>query len=205
MIAPLAGVVAALVVVGLLVLHWRVRRELRAAQGELAGAQAELRLAAVTDALTGLYNRRFFDEVTTHHLEHHRRFHLPLSILYLDVDRFKAINDTQGHATGDRVLRHAAEYIRHKFREADYVFRFGGDEFLVLISCGADEAAKRAQHLQGEFHRTLDEAGLPLSLGLSVGIAQVEADAHDLEHAIAVADERMFHDKSRRASGYLGE
>ena len=143
--------------------------------------------------------------MTTHHLEHHRRFHLLLSLLYIDVDRFKAINDTQGHAVGDRVLRHVADYIRHRFREADYVFRIGGDEFVVLISCGADEAEKRVHDLQREFHATLVEADLPLSLGLSVGIAQVSADASDLEHAIAQADERMYEDKRRRAAEMLGE
>lgn len=179
--------------------------ELQESNHELSATRAELRLAAITDALTGLYNRRFFDEVTTHHIEHHRRFHLQLSLLYIDVDRFKAINDTQGHAVGDSVLRHVAEYIRHKFREADYVFRIGGDEFVVLISCGAGEAEKRVHDLQRGFHATLAEADLPLSLGLSVGIAEVAPDAADLEQAIAQADERMYEDKRRRATSALGE
>jgi diguanylate cyclase (GGDEF)-like protein len=179
--------------------------ELQESNRELSATRAELRLAAITDALTGLYNRRFFDEVTTHHLEHHRRFHLSLSLLYIDVDRFKAINDTHGHAVGDQVLRHVAEYIRHKFREADYVFRIGGDEFVVLISCSVAEAEKRVRDLQGGFHATLIEADLPLSLGLSVGIAEVAAEASDLEQAIAQADERMYEDKRRRATSALGE
>jgi diguanylate cyclase (GGDEF)-like protein len=130
---------------------------------------------------------------------------LPLSLLYIDVDRFKAINDAQGHAVGDRVLRHVAKYIRHKFREADYVFRIGGDEFVVLISCGADEAGKRVRDLQGGFHATLVEADLPPSLGLSVGLTQVATDANGLEQAMALADERMYADKRRRATSALGE
>jgi len=210
--ARLAAFAGALVACGLLVMAvvlWAYRRRMQRALDEslrkLSAARAELELAAITDALTGLYNRRFFDEVTKHHLEHHRRFHLPLSLLYIDVDRFKAINDTHGHAVGDTVLRHAAEYIRHKFREADYVFRIGGDEFVVLISCGAEEAGKRVRHLQDAFHATLVEADLPLSLGLSVGIVQVAADAGDLEQTIAQADERMYADKRRRTGNALGE
>lgn len=207
--ARLAAGVGAAVACGLLLFFWMYRRrmlgEIQETRRELSAARAELRLAAIIDSLTGLYNRRFFDEVATHHLEHHRRFHLLLSLLYIDVDRFKAINDTHGHAVGDRVLRHVADYVRHKFREADYVFRIGGDEFVVLISCGTDEAGKRVRDLQGGFHATLVEADLPLSLGLSVGIAQVSADASDLEQAIAQADERMYEDKRRRATNALGE
>jgi len=179
--------------------------ELRESNHELLATKAELSFAAITDALTGLYNRRFFDEVTSHHLEHHRRFHLPLSLVYVDVDRFKAVNDTKGHAVGDRVLRHVADYVRRRTREADYVFRVGGDEFVVLMSCAPAEAERRARELQHGFHATLVEADLPGSLGLSVGIADVTVDAHDFTHAMAMADERMYEDKRHRTAAFLGE
>ena len=90
----------------------------------------------ITDPLTGTRNRRFFDEVIGRELQRHRRYRTPLSIVFIDVDRFKTINDTLGHETGDRVLRDVAAFLLKNIREADYVFRWGGDEFLVLITCG---------------------------------------------------------------------
>ena len=179
--------------------------ELGDSDRELRATKAELHQAAITDALTQLYNRRLFDEVAVHHIEHHRRFNLPLSLIYVDVDRFKAVNDTLGHAVGDRVLRHVADYLRGQVREADYVFRLGGDEFVVLISCGAEEAERKTRELQAGFHATLVEAALPTSLGLSVGIAEVPAGARNLDQAIQQADARMYEDKRRRATSALGE
>ena len=76
-------------------------------------------------------------------LQRHARFKLPLSLLFIDVDRFKAVNDALGHEAGDRVLRYVSRFLKRHIREADYVFRYGGDEFLVLITCTAAEA--RAQ------------------------------------------------------------
>ena len=94
----------------------------------------------ITDPLTGCRNRRFFDEIIGRELQRHRRYGIPMSLLFVDVDRFKAINDTLGHDAGDRVLREVAAFLLSNIREADYVFRWGGDEFLVLLSCEEDEA-----------------------------------------------------------------
>ena len=173
--------------------------ELADSSRELSVTKAELHEAAITDALTQLYNRRLFDEVAVHHIEHHRRFNLPLALIYIDVDRFKDVNDTLGHAVGDRVLRHVSDYLRNQVREADYVFRLGGDEFVVLISCGAEEAEKKVLDLQSGFHPTLVAAGLPTALSLSVGLAQVPEGARDLDQTIQQADARMYEDKRRRA------
>jgi diguanylate cyclase (GGDEF)-like protein len=172
--------------------------ELRDSNHELLAARAELHHAAITDPLTGLYNRRLFGEVSVHHLEHHRRFGLPLSLIYIDVDRFKYVNDTLGHDVGDRALAHVGHYIRRQVREADYVFRHGGDEFVVLISCSGDEAMRRALKLQASFAATLAEANLPEVLGLSVGVAEVKKDARDLDRAIREADTKMYEDKRQR-------
>jgi diguanylate cyclase (GGDEF)-like protein len=172
--------------------------ELRDRNFELLAARAELHHAAITDPLTGLYNRRLFGEVAVHHLEHHRRFGLPLSLIYIDVDRFKYVNDTLGHDVGDRALEHVGHYIRRQVREADYVFRLGGDEFVVLISCNGEEALRRARKLQAGFAATLKEPGLPDVLGLSVGVAQVPKEARDLDAAIQEADTRMYEDKRHR-------
>ena len=173
--------------------------ELRDTNRSLEAARTELQHAAITDALTGLHNRRLLDEVAAHQLEHHRRFHLPLSLLYIDVDRFKVVNDTRGHDVGDRVLKHVATFISHQVREADYVFRLGGDEFLVLLSCDRTEAARKAQELQSAFPSTLASSGLPAELGLSVGVSEVPTDARDVAVSIQEADTRMYEDKRRRA------
>jgi diguanylate cyclase (GGDEF)-like protein len=173
--------------------------ELKDSNRELLSARAELHHAAITDALTGLYNRRLFDEVAAHQLEHHRRFHLPLSLVYIDIDRFKAVNDTHGHDVGDRLLRHVAGYLRSQVREADYVFRLGGDEFLILISCSAEEAQRKAHELQAGLLQTLRNAQLPDTVALSVGVTELPPGSRDIAAAVQQADARMYVDKRQRA------
>jgi len=174
--------------------------ELRDSNRELLAARAELHHAAITDSLTSLYNRRLFDEVAAHQLEHHRRFHLPLSLVYIDIDRFKTVNDTRGHDVGDRLLQHVAGYLRSQIREADYVFRLGGDEFLILISCSAVEAEKKARDLQGGFAATLRAAKLPETVALSVGVTELPPGSRDIAAAVQHADAKMYADKRQRAS-----
>ena len=174
--------------------------ELRRANGRLEAVQAELRQMVVTDALTGCRNRRFFDEVIRHELNTHKRYGTPLSVLFLDVDRFKTINDTLGHATGDRVLRDVAAFLARKTRDADYVFRWGGDEFLLLLSCREDEAVRRGVELQVEFTRTPVVIGLPPGIGLSFGAAEVPPTAESVIDALKLADERMYENKRAAAA-----
>ena len=85
--------------------------ELRRTNRRLESAQGELRQMVTTDALTGCRNRRFFDEVIGREMQRHRRYHIPLSLLFVDVDRFKAINDTLGHDAGDRVLQRRRGFL----------------------------------------------------------------------------------------------
>ena len=166
--------------------------ELRHANSRLETAQAELRQLVVTDALTGCRNRRFFDEVITHELNSHRRYSTPMSLLFVDVDHFKTINDTLGHAAGDRVLREVAAFLMRNTRDADYVFRWGGDEFLLLLSCREDEAMRRGHDLQTDFLRSATLKGLPAGVGLSYGGAEVSAAAGTVQDALKVADARMY-------------
>jgi diguanylate cyclase (GGDEF)-like protein len=169
--------------------------ELRRANAQLETAQAELRQLVVTDALTGCRNRRFFDEIIAHELNLHRRYGTPLSLLFVDIDHFKAINDTLGHAAGDKVLREVASYLVRKTRDADYVFRWGGDEFLLLVSCREEEAQRRGLELQVEFSRLPSSAGLPRGVGLSFGCAEVSPFADTALEALRQADERMYANK----------
>ena len=172
--------------------------ELQHANRRLAIAQDDLREMVVTDALTGTRNRRFFNEVIGRELQRHRRYETPLSIVFIDIDRFKAINDTLGHEVGDRVLREVAGFLLKNIREADYVFRWGGDEFLVLMSCGEDEARRRGTDLQKAFAESRHVADLPKGVALSIGCVEVPPDARDVLALVQVADERMYADKKHR-------
>jgi diguanylate cyclase (GGDEF)-like protein len=172
--------------------------ELRRTNRRLESAQSDLRQLVITDALTGMRNRRFFDEVIGRELQRHRRYKTPLSIVFIDIDRFKKINDTLGHETGDRVLREVASFLLRHIREADYVFRWGGDEFLVLISCGEQEAIRRGLDLQEAFAASPQLASLPPGVALSIGCVEVPTDADDIMPLVQAADERMYLDKKRR-------
>jgi len=171
--------------------------ELRVSNAQLEAAQGELRQLVTTDALTGCRNRRYFDEIIGREVQRHRRYHIALSLVFMDVDRFKSINDTLGHDEGDRVLQRVAAFLLRNVREVDYVFRWGGDEFLILMSCREEEARRRAEDLQSRFARSPDADRLPSGVGLSVGCAEVGPEVSDILALIKVADERMYVNKKR--------
>jgi diguanylate cyclase (GGDEF)-like protein len=171
--------------------------ELQRTNRRLETAQSDLRELVITDPLTGCRNRRFFDEIIGRELQRHSRYRSPLSIVFIDIDRFKAINDTLGHETGDRVVRDVEGFLLRHIREADYVFRWGGDEFLVLITCTEAEALKRATELQAAFAASPEVEELPAGVALSVGAVEVPADVEDVLPLIQAADGRMYADKKR--------
>ncbi len=174
--------------------------ELRATNRRLESTQWELRQLVTTDPLTGCRNRRFFDQVINREIQRHRRYRIPLSMVFVDVDRFKSINDTLGHEAGDRVLQQVADFLARNVREADYVFRWGGDEFLILISCTEEEALTKGRDLQEAFAAT-ESPSLPAGVGLSVGCAEVPADASDVIALVKVADDRMYENKRTLRAG----
>ena len=170
-------------------------KELRVSNKRLEAAREELRSMALTDPLTGAYNRRYFDEIIGRELERHRRAKQPLAIVFLDIDRFKAVNDVHGHGVGDVLLRDVSEYLRRKLRETDYVFRWGGDEFLVLMSCPAEDAMKRMQSLKREYESAPLVTSLGNGVGLSLGCAEAPPGTKEIEPVIAAADEDMYLNK----------
>ena len=174
--------------------------ELRRTNRRLEHAQGKLRRMVITDPLTGCRNRRFFDEIIGRELQRHRRYDIPLSLLFVDIDRFKAINDTFGHEVGDQVLKQVAAFLLQNIREADYVFRWGGDEFLVLISCTEAEARKRGAALEVAFTGSPDARAMPTEVRLSIGCAEVREDGSDVMSTVKVADGRMYENKRRAAS-----
>ena len=169
--------------------------ELRRTNRRLESAQGKLRRMVITDPLTGCHNRRFFDEIIGRELQRHDRHGIPMSILFIDIDKFKAINDVLGHDAGDEVLRRVAGFLLGNIREADYVFRWGGDEFLILLSCGEDEAHARGLALQKAFAKSFDMNSLPSPVGLSIGCAELTPDMDNVLALIRLADERMYENK----------
>jgi diguanylate cyclase (GGDEF)-like protein len=189
-------ILAILAVVGIHLLVFEdMTYELRMANRRLEAAREDLVQLAITDPLTACYNRRFLDQVQAKELKRHERFNLPLSLLFVDVDNFKAVNDTLGHDTGDRVLQYVARFLKRHIREADYVFRWGGDEFLVLITCAEGEARLKAVALKSAFAAAPEAGQLPSGIGLSVGAVEVPAGTTDLRPLLSEADARMYKDK----------
>jgi diguanylate cyclase (GGDEF)-like protein len=156
-------------------LEARVRSMLRikALQRDLATANAELLRMAVTDGLTGLYNRRHVEERLREMFEHSIRFQEPLACAMFDLDHFKSVNDTYGHLAGDAVLKQLAALLRHAVREVDRVGRYGGEEFMVVLPGAAPDAAvtfaERARQEVEDYVFTFD--GGTLRRTLSCGVA----------------------------------
>jgi len=132
--------------------------------------QERLRKLGITDALTGVYNRRQMDRAVGEAVERHKRYGASSSLLLIDIDYFKRVNDEFGHAAGDRVLRELAALMRRSLRKLDLVFRIGGEEFLVLLPdvkrAGAAEAAEK---LRREVASADLHPGWKLTVSIGVG------------------------------------
>jgi diguanylate cyclase (GGDEF)-like protein len=192
---------AALLVVGMhLQIFEDVIHELRTAAAELATSRDEMKTMAVTDPLTRCYNRRLLYEITEHELEQHRRYKLPLSLLYIDIDHFKAINDQRGHHTGDEVLKTMGAILRELTRQADFVFRWGGDEFLVLLSASEPEARNKAALIRRAFLESAIVNTLPDGVDVSIGAVHVPPDTKDFDPLIDQADREMYRRKRTLAA-----
>jgi diguanylate cyclase (GGDEF)-like protein len=175
--------------------------EVRRTNRELAYANREVKNLAITDPLTGCHNRRFFDEIERREIQRLKRYGAPLTVVFADVNHFKRLNDTMGHDTGDRILQTIGAFLRRQVRESDYVIRWGGDEFLMLLTCSFAEAQRKADELKAAFERDRIAAGFPEGLGLSIGVAAASVEADTLAPAIREADARMYRDKMADRSG----
>jgi diguanylate cyclase (GGDEF)-like protein len=156
---------------------------------------------ATTDALTGLLNRRAFIEAVERERARSDRHAFPLSLLLLDVDHFKRINDVHGHAAGDAVLQGVARVLESVARRSDFVGRWGGEEFVVALpqtgEAGARVAAERLRRaLAAATHRGPAPECEPLQVTGSIGIASSEAP-WSVDALVGAADEAMYSAKSR--------
>ncbi len=160
---------------------------------------------ASTDSLTGALNRRAFLADAEDSFRRARRYGTPLSLLNIDVDYFKRINDNYGHAAGDQVLVNLVDLFRRSFRETDKIGRFGGEEFLVLLpetDLGkAAEAAERLLETVRNNTEQLDD-GRCFTYTISIGIAAVQPDSDDVETIINTSDEALYQAKQTGRNRY---
>lgn len=153
-----------------------------------------LQLSAVTDPLTGLYNRRLFTESFEKELNRARRYGLPLSIVMLDLHRFKEVNDQYGHPRGDDVLRAVATTLQKALRTSDSAFRIGGDEFALLLpQTDASQAIAISRRVETVFAEVLSPLQLGVAVTMDHGVGTYPQDGEQADQMVRVADERLYH------------
>jgi diguanylate cyclase (GGDEF)-like protein len=154
-----------------------------------------VKLQADHDALTRLHNRRSLDERLRTEFERHRRYGHPMSLLLLDIDHFKVINDTYGHQAGDAVLRELADVLRNAIRTTDFVARYGGEEFVIILP-HTEEAqghmlAERLRHCIEQCQ--VQHHGVQLSATVSIGVAGFRPGAFaNVEELVREADRALY-------------
>lgn len=177
-------------------LHQRTRDEL---VRELVRREAAEKLSLV-DPLTELYNRRYLDQIMPRELSRADRLGTPLTFLMLDVDNFKSVNTRFGHLRGDRVLSEVAQLLKRTFRTSDTVVRYGGDEFLVVMTetneTQAQPALERLLQQVDRWNRANSGEGFTLSLSCGLAAYSKGENAADVLHA---ADQRMYVHKARQS------
>jgi len=170
----------------------RLARDKMKAETELKRANKRLEELSITDDLTGIYNRRHFYDKLSQEIARADRHQRPLSLLMFDVDHFKSYNDTHGHLAGNRILERVGRIVSEEIREVDMGFRYGGDEFtLILPETSKENARVVAERIRKAFEKCkFDETTL------SIGIAQYDVKS-DLDILIKHADEAMYKAKNR--------
>jgi diguanylate cyclase (GGDEF)-like protein len=166
-------------------------------------AHEKLRFLAYHDPLTGLPNRRVMETVLAREFSRSRRYKTPLSLVFIDLDGFKTINDAHGHACGDRLLKHVAAYLTDMSRDCDLVTRYAGDEFvLILPQTNAINAERMLhRHIKRLAQEPMQAEGLMLAVSFSYGLASTEETAiEDADKMLKLADQRLYQAKRRMAN-----
>jgi diguanylate cyclase (GGDEF)-like protein len=180
-----------------------VDHQLAAALEQEAGA----RNAALHDNLTGLPNRALFNDRIEHGIAQARRHRWGLAVIFIDVDKFKDINDTYGHLTGDAVLQTISDRLKHSSRDEDTVSRYGGDEFLYLLTNVDDTldikvvVEKILKAIRAPCFVNVRDVSVTLGLEVSIGISMFPKDGATSQELITNADRAMYRAKQSR-SGY---
>lgn len=163
-------------------------------QDELAGKNESLAALAATDALTGIANRRRLEEVVEFEWKRAERYGTPLSLVMIDVDRFKRVNDNHGHASGDQVLREVAQAIARQIRATDSFGRWGGEEFLAVVGVPAPGALIAAEKWRQAVAEVVvkSDAGAAIRPTVSLGVATRGPELADATALIAAADHALY-------------
>ena len=153
----------------------------------------KLQINAATDPLTGLYNRRLFDEYLEKELNRAKRYGQQLAIAILDLHKLKEVNDRLGHLQGDHVLQIAATTLRTTLRASDFAFRIGGDEFALLLpETDAEQAITLCRRVRAEYENQLRPLKMEISVTLDFGVAVHPQDGDQKATLLGVADERLY-------------
>jgi len=181
--------------------------QLSKANRGLVEANHKLKKLASTDTLTLLFNRRYFDQVLRREVDRRNRYKLPLTVVMIDIDHFKEINDTHGHEAGDNALRKVASIISDCARTADIVARYGGEEFVVILPQTDPENAvvfaERARSAVEEEDLELDDVKINLTISLGVAGTQGQGDATDPQTLTNVADKALYEAKAGGRNRYV--
>jgi diguanylate cyclase (GGDEF)-like protein len=163
------------------------------------------KLLSETDDLTGVYNRRGFAIVVDRLFAQAERYKRPLSVMIIDLDLFKGINDSHGHESGDRMLRLVARCIETELRHTDVLARWGGDEFVALLpEATGDSAVDVAMRIRAAVAATpLEAGGGSVAGSVSIGIASYPKDGHTLDAILGRADRAMYSAKQRGRNGVV--
>lgn len=154
-----------------------------------------LTAASNTDPLTRLYNRRFLNNEFIQNTAYFGEYRPTTSLLLIDLDEFKRVNDTYGHAIGDKLIMHLADVIRSEIRDDDYAFRYGGEEFLVVIQASANIAMKVAERIRTEYQTSeFNVDNVPLEKSASIGLYELETGV-SFEQGLDVADKALYQAK----------
>ncbi len=154
---------------------------------------------ANTDSLTGVWNRRYFLNIAEQETQRSRRYNRPLSVLMIDIDHFKKVNDTYGHVVGDEVLIMMTETVIHYLRNVDVLGRFGGEEFVALLP----ETDSKAALITGERIRenieqiTIPVEGKLVSITVSIGVSSYQLGDANIDVLIQRADEALYQAKNQ--------
>lgn len=153
----------------------------------------KLQINAATDALTGLYNRRLFDEYCDKELNRATRYGQHLAIVIFDLHKLKEVNDVHGHLQGDHVLRLAANTLRTTLRASDFAFRIGGDEFALLLpQTDPDQAVTLCRRVRAQYENELNPLHLGIDMTLDFGVAVHPRDGDQKSTLLSIADQRLY-------------